>query len=67
MTDFDRHADFLTIYIREAHPVDERYVVGQKGTSDIYQYSTIDERISEAKSLERLRNAVPSSPRFHGQ
>ena len=51
MTDFDRHADFLTIYIREAHPLDEWYVAGQKGTSDIYQHSTI-ECISAAKVLK---------------
>ena len=52
VTDFDIHADFLTIYIREAHPLDEWYVAGQKGASDIYQHSTIDERISAAKILK---------------
>ena len=49
VTDFHKHADFITIYIREAHPVDGWYT---PGGYDIYQHKTIDDRIAAAKQLE---------------
>ena len=49
VTDFHKHADFITIYIREAHPIDGWYT---PGGYDIYQHKTIDDRIAAAKQLE---------------
>ena len=50
VTDFDKHADFITIYVKEAHPLDGWYVPG--GKYDIHQHKTIEDRISAAKMLE---------------
>ena len=51
VTDFDKYADFVTIYIKEAHPLDGWYVPG--GTDvDIHHHRTIDDRIAAAKLLK---------------
>ena len=50
VTDFAQHADFLVIYLREAHPVDEWYVYGMD--YDIYQHKTIEDRITAANMLK---------------
>ena len=50
VTNFDKYADFVTVYIKEAHPLDGWHQPG--GKYDIYQHKTIDDRIAAAKMLE---------------
>ena len=57
VTDFDKNADFITIYIKEAHPLDGWYIPGEK--YDIHQHKTIDDRIVAAKQLEDYGVSCP--------
>lgn len=50
VTDYAQHADFITIYMREAHSVDGWYVPSMD--YDIYQHKTIDDRIKAANMLK---------------
>ena len=50
VTDFDKHADFVTVYITEAHPSDGWAVSGSKYSS-LKQHKSIEERTSAAKML----------------
>ena len=46
-TDFDKHADFITIYIMEAHPLDGWSIPGKY--DQLKQHTRIEERISRVE------------------
>ena len=51
VTDFDKHADFITVYVTEAHPSDGWLLPGDS-YDFLKQHTTIEERISAAKMLK---------------
>ena len=51
VTDFDKHADFVTVYITEAHPSDG-WAINANKYSYLKQHKTIEERVSAAKMLD---------------
>ena len=58
---FENHADFLTIYIKEAHPEDEwQMTVNEKQGICYAQPQTLADRVMIANDfIERFRYAMP--------
>jgi len=61
--DYEDHADFLTIYIREAHPTDEwRMKSNEKDKDDVCyaQPKTLEQRVAIANDFtKRFKFALP--------
>ena len=61
--DYQDHADFLTIYVREAHPLDEwQMKSNEKGQDDVCyaQPKTLEQRVAIANDFtKRFKYTVP--------